>query len=163
MKIFHLPLKIFVSLKIFKEFAIFEDIQRICNLRRSLKNFWIKEDSLYSSSVYFQKLKNLCIRLRSIFNLRCNTAVWHHLNCFQYVQICHWALGEGVLKSHRIATQFFGGDLKQGRILSVEKIKSHGWGIVIQSNLSPDKCLAISLCTKHITCLFVICQEKKLK
>ena len=57
----------------FENLRIFEDIRRICNLRRSSKNFWFNEDSSYSSSVYFQKPKNLRIRLRSIFNLRCNT------------------------------------------------------------------------------------------
>ena len=47
----------------------FLKLWRICNLRRSSKNFWINEDSSYSSLVHFQKPKNLCIRLRSIFNL----------------------------------------------------------------------------------------------
>ena len=62
----------------FENLRIFEDIWRICNLRRSSKNFWINEDSSYSSSVHFKKPKNLHIRLRSIFNLRCNTATSHH-------------------------------------------------------------------------------------
>ena len=51
MKNLHFPLKIFVS----------------------SKNFWINEDSSYSSSVLYKKPKNLRIHLRSIFNLRCNT------------------------------------------------------------------------------------------
>merc|ERR1711963_330412 len=46
-KIFHFPLKIFVSSKIFEEFAIFEDLRRI-----------------------FQLTKILRIRLRSIFKNR---------------------------------------------------------------------------------------------
>ena len=41
----------------FENLRIFEDIRRICNLWRSLKNFWINEDSLYLSSVHFQKTK----------------------------------------------------------------------------------------------------------
>merc|ERR1711963_347151 len=46
-KIFHFPLKIFVSSKIFEEFAIFEDLRRI-----------------------FELTKILRIRLRSIFRNR---------------------------------------------------------------------------------------------
>ena len=51
MKNLHFPLKIFVS----------------------SKNIWIDNESSYWSLVHFQKLKNLCICLQSIFNLRCNT------------------------------------------------------------------------------------------
>ena len=46
------------------------------------KKFWINEDSSYLSSVHFQKLKNLHIRLQYIFILRCNTAVNIHRCCF---------------------------------------------------------------------------------
>ena len=53
-KIDHFPLKIFVSSKIFKEFAIFKYLQRILDL-----------------------LKNLLIHLWSIFNLCCNTDHCH--------------------------------------------------------------------------------------
>ena len=71
----------------FENLRIFEDLRRICNLRRSSKNFWINEDSSSSSSVYFQEPKNLRIRLRPIFNLRCNTGRYHHNN------ICNLKLG----------------------------------------------------------------------
>ena len=37
MKIFHFPLKIFVSSKIFEEFAIFEDLRRIFELTKILR------------------------------------------------------------------------------------------------------------------------------
>ena len=62
----------FVKVAAWNKFFIFlwksSYLRRICNLRRSSKKFWINEDSSYSSSVHF-----LRIRLRSIFNLRCNT------------------------------------------------------------------------------------------
>ena len=58
----------------FENLCIFDDIRRICNHWRSSKNFLINEDSSFSSSVHFQKPKNLHIRLRFIFNLHCNTA-----------------------------------------------------------------------------------------
>ena len=60
--------KIFWFLKIDQRIFVNSKI-----LQRSSKKFWINEDSSYSSSVHFQKPKNLRIRLRSIFNLRCNT------------------------------------------------------------------------------------------
>ena len=71
----------------FENLRIFEDIWRICNLRRSLKNFWINKDSSYLSSVHFQKPKNLRIRLQSIFNLCCNTALL--INSFSD-SLIHW-------------------------------------------------------------------------
>ena len=53
----------------------FEYLRRNSYLRRSSKIFQNSEESSSSSSVYFQDPKILRLRLRSIFNLRCNTVL----------------------------------------------------------------------------------------
>ena len=68
--------KIFGTSKNFQSSKTFEDF---CFPRRFFVFifglFSESEESSYSSSVYFQKPKNLRIRLRSIFNLCCNTVL----------------------------------------------------------------------------------------
>ena len=57
-----------------KNLRFFEYLRRNFYLRRSSKIFQNSEESSSSSSVYFPDPKILRLRLRSIFNLRCNTA-----------------------------------------------------------------------------------------
>ena len=61
------------SLNSSKNLQFFEYLRRNSYIRRSSKIFQNSEESSSSSLVYFPNPKILCLRLRSIFNLRCNT------------------------------------------------------------------------------------------
>ena len=83
------------SLNSYENLQFFEYLRRNSYIQRSSKIFQNSEESSSSSSVHFPNPKILRLRLRSIFNLRCNTDIYK-----QKGLKCHW----GILLGYNLFT-----------------------------------------------------------